>query len=222
MKLYCDPISTTSRPVMLFIAEQGLEVEQVHVDLMSGGHQDPAYLAINPNGLVPFLVDDDFSLGESSAILKYLADKFGSRAYPTELRARARVNEALDWFNTQFHECYCLFACYPHMGVPHGADPDLLKRLITYGEAHAGRWLEILDQHMLGDRPYVCGEEITLADYLGASFVRLGELGDFDLSPYRNIRRWLARLNNRPQWDAGYAGFLGLVAAIRGPTQAAA
>jgi glutathione S-transferase len=207
---------------MIFIAELGLDVELIPVDLLVGAHHDPVYLEINPNGLVPFLVDDDFSLGESSAILRYLADKFGARAYPSELKTRARVNEALDWFNTQFHECYCLFACYPHMGVPHGADPDLLKSLITYGEAHAGRWLTILDEHMLGDRAYVCGHEISLADYLGASFVRLGELGDFDLSPYRNIRRWLARLNARPHWDAGYAGFQGLVAAIRAPTQAAA
>ena len=78
MKLYCDPISTTSRPVLLFIAEQGLEVERVHIDLMSGGHLDPAYLAINPNGIVPYLVDGDFGLGESSAILKYLAERFDS------------------------------------------------------------------------------------------------------------------------------------------------
>ena len=222
MKLYCDPISTTSRPVMMFIAEAGLDVELVHVDLMSGGHQDPAYLAVNPNGLVPYLVDGDFGLGESSAILKYLAEKIGSPAYPAELKARARVNEALDWFNTQFHEYYCLFACYGAIGVPHGASPELLQAMAAYGRGHAGRWLTILDQIMLGGgRPFVCGEAISLADYLGASFTMLGEFVEFDLSPYPNVRAWLARLQSRPAWEPAYAGFHGLVAAIRAEPAAA-
>jgi glutathione S-transferase len=141
--------------VLLFIAEHGLDVELVHVDLMSGGHQDAAYLAVNPNGLVPFLVDGDLALGESSTILRYLADKIGSPAYPTELKARARVNAALDWFSTQFHEYYCLFTCYPNMGVPHGLDAVTGQSLMAYGRTHAGRWLKVLDEHMLGDRPFV-------------------------------------------------------------------
>lgn len=219
MKLYCDPISTTSRPVMLFVAEHGLDVELVHVDLMTGGHQDPAYLAINPNGIVPYLVDGDFGLGESSAILKYLAEKIGSPAYPADLQGRARVNEALDWFNTQFHEYFCLMTCYPNMGVPHGLDPVLGQGLMAYGEEHCVRWLKILDEHMLGDRYFVCGDTISLADYLGASFVMLGELAAFDLSPYPNIEAWLKRMQSRPAWSRTYAGFHGLVAAIRSQSQ---
>lgn len=219
MKLYCDPISTTSRPVMLFIAEHGLEVEFVHVDLMSGGHQDPAYLAINPNGIVPYLVDGDFGLGESSAILKYLADKVGSPAYPTELKARARVNEALDWLNTQFHEYYCLFTVYPHMGVPHGLDPVIAQGLMAYGESHCVRWLKVLDEVMLKGRDFLCGDEITLADYLGASYVTLGEIAAFDLTPYPNICAWVARMKARPAWDKTYAGFYGMVSFIRSQAQ---
>jgi glutathione S-transferase len=222
VKLYCDPISTTSRPIMMFIAEHGLDAELVHVDLMSGANLEPAYLAINPNGLVPFLVDGDFGLGESSAILRYLADKVGSPAYPKDLKARARVNEALDWFNTQFHEYYCLCACYGAIGVPHGASPELLGMMAEYGREHAGRWLKVLDEQMLGARPYVCGQEISLADYLGASFVLLGQFVDFDLSPYPNINAWLERMQARPTWEATYAGFHGLVAAIRQPATAAA
>ncbi len=222
MKLYCDPISTTSRPVMMFVAEAGLDVEFVHVDLMSGGNQDPAYLALNPNGLVPFLVDGDFGLGECSAILRYLAQKTGSPAYPTELQARARVEEAISWFSTQFHEYYCLFACYPAIGVPHGADPALLAQIQAYGAEHAHRWLKVLDANMLAGRAFVCGDEISIADYLGASFVMLGDFVDFDLSAYPNIRGWLGRLQQRPSWDPTFAGFRGFVAAVRGmQTQAA-
>ena len=110
MKLYCDPISTTSRPVMHYIADAGLPVELAHVDLMNGGNLAPEYLAINPNGCVPYLVDGDFRLGESSAILKYLADLSGGFAYPSDLKARAQVNAAMDWFYTNFHEYFCLMA----------------------------------------------------------------------------------------------------------------
>ena len=221
MKLFCDPISTTSRPVMLFIADHGLDVELAHVDLMTGGHQAPEYLAINPNGIVPFLVDGDLALGESSAILKYLAEKIGSPAYPTELKARAKVNEALDWFNTQFHEYFCLFTCYPAMGVPHGLDPQIGQALMAYGAEHAVRWLKLLDERMLGGRPYVCGDEISIADYLGGSFVTLGEIAAFDLSPYPNITAWLERLRASPNWNATYANFGGLVSMVRGMAMAA-
>jgi glutathione S-transferase len=219
MKLYCDPISTAARPVMLFIAEHGLEVEFVHVDLMTGGARDPAYLAVNPNGIVPFLVDGDFTLGESSAILKYLADKVGSPAYPTELKARAKVNEALDWFNTQFHEYFCLFTIYPNFGIPHGLDPVTGQGMIAYGEASAVRWLTVLDRHMLGDRDYVAGDAISLADYLGAAYVTLGEATAFDFSPYPNVERWVARMKALPSWDQAFAGFNGFVAAMRTQAQ---
>src|ERR1700741_3032894 len=77
MKLYADPISTTCRPVLL-AAETGTHMELHVVDLFSGAHMKPEFAAINPNCAVPTLADDDFVLTESSAILKYVADKIGS------------------------------------------------------------------------------------------------------------------------------------------------
>lgn len=207
MKLYCDPISTTSRPVMLFAAEAAIPLEQVHVDLMSQENRGGAYLALNPNGVVPYLVDGDFGLGESSAILKYLADKVGSPAYPTELKARARVNEAMDWFATNLHEYFCLFAIYPNFGIPQGVDAVLAQGMIAFGETHAPRWLKVLDQHMLGDRPFVCGEVMTLADYLGSGFITLGEAAAFDFSPYPNIQAWIARMKSLKHWGETFAAF---------------
>ena len=222
MKLYCDPISTTSRPVMLFIAEHKLDVELVHVDLMNNGNLEPDYLALYPNGTVPFLMDGDFALGESSAILKYLADKVGSPTYPAELKARARVNEALDWFNTNFHEYFCLFTVYPNFGIPHGVDEVLAQGMIAYGEAHCPRWLKVLDQKLGDGRPFVCGGDISLADYLGAGYVSLGEAIAFDFGPYPHIRAWLKRMKARPHWDGVYAGFYGFLSAIRAQAQVTA
>ena len=207
MKLYCDPISTTSRPVLMFIAEQGLDVEIVKIDLMAGGHQDPGYLALNPNGIVPFLVDGDFSLGESATILKYLAIRSHSTAYPESLKAQMKVDEALSWFTTQFHESFCVMVCYPNIGVPHGMSPSQLQELSAYGREHAPRWLRVLDRIMLADQPYLCGDRVTIADYLGLSFVLLGALAAYDFAPYPNIQAWIARMQARPAYVPTYAAF---------------
>jgi glutathione S-transferase len=224
MKLYCDPISTTSRPVLMFIAEAGLDVEIVKVDLLAGGQQDPEYLALNPNGIVPFLVDGDFKLGESVAILKYLAIRSHSTAYPESLKAQMKVDEALMWFSTQFHEYFCLFTCYPHMGVPHGASPELVAALTAFGAEHSPRWLKVLDEVMLREQPYICGDRVTLADYLGLSFVLLGRVAAYDFAHYPNIQAWIARMQARPAYVPTYAAFDTFVGFIRGqqPAPAAA
>ena len=87
MKLYYHPVSTVSRPIVLFAADNGIPLDYQVVDLMTGEHMKPPYRAINPSRLVPVLEDGDFRLTESSAILKYLADKFDSPAYPKDLRS---------------------------------------------------------------------------------------------------------------------------------------
>ena len=89
MKLYYDPMSTTSRPVLLFLLDEAIPVELEVIELFAGQHHAPPSVQIHPNQMVPFLVDGDFGLGESSAILKYLAEKTGSKAYPADLKARA-------------------------------------------------------------------------------------------------------------------------------------
>jgi glutathione S-transferase len=118
MKLHMSPISTTSRPVKLFCAEAGVDETMVPVDLMAGEHHGEKFVALNPNRLVPVLEDGDFVLTESSAILKYLADKVGSPLYPKDLEQRARVNERMDWFNTQLYRELGYHLVYPQL-FPH-------------------------------------------------------------------------------------------------------
>ena len=96
MKLYMHPVSTTSRPVMQFIADNNIKCDMEVVDILKGQHYEPAYSKLNPNHLIPMLDDDGFKLTESAAILKYLAEKAGSPAYPKDLKARARINEVMD------------------------------------------------------------------------------------------------------------------------------
>lgn len=208
MKLYYDPMSTTSRPVTLFLLDHDIPVELEVIELFADQHHSAEYARVNPNQIVPFLVDGDFGLGESSAILKYLAEKTGSPAYPSELKARARVNAAMDWFNTQLRRDFNMCLVYPQV-LPPGHVPDVDT---GWGLEASRRWLTVLDRHMIGDRRYVCGDEITLADYLGIAYVTLAELIAFDYSPWPNVARWIARMKTRPGWAAANAGFNGWIA----------
>lgn len=212
MKLYSDPISTTSRPVLHFAAESGIPLDLVHIDMMTGGAQHPDYLRINPNGIVPYLADGDFCLGECSAILKYLADRVASPAYPVEVRDRARVNEAMDWFATNLHKDLCVFGVYVAVMPPEGLDAASVQALVAYGRNRAARWMTVLNDTMLADRDFVCGDQITIADYLGATFVSFGEAGGFDLSPWPNVVAWMARMAARPGWDGAYGPFYSWIA----------
>ena len=136
MKLYQHPASTSSRPVIMFIADEGLDVEQQIVDIMAGEQYGEAFSRINPSNFVPVLEDGEFRLIESSAILKYLAETSGSATCPANPQARARVNEMMDWFNTNLYRGLGYGLVYPQT-LEYCAlqDEAALKLQITLGKA---------------------------------------------------------------------------------------
>ena len=167
MKLYYHPVLTTSRPIMLLAADDNIALDYEVVDLMTGAHLQPRFSGINPCQQVPVLEDGDFRLTESSAILKYLADKTGSPAYPTGLRERARVNERMDWFNTGFYRELGYGVIYPQIFPNYKReDATVQSAHLAWGREKARRWLTILDQHIIGSNA-MCGNQLTIADYLG-------------------------------------------------------
>lgn len=202
MKLYMHPVSNTSRPIILFIAENNLPVEQQVVDLMTGEHLKPPYLAINPNGLVPTLVDGDFILTESSSILKYLADKFNLPSYPKDLKARSKVNELMDWFNTGFYRDYAYGVVYPQI-YPHHKRPtdEIQKGTIEWGKGLTKKWLKVLNDHWLGHgNKYLAGDTLTIADIFGAGLLTCGHVTRDEFKDYPNIEAWLKRMQALPTW----------------------
>jgi glutathione S-transferase len=98
MKLYMHPVSTASRPVRLLIAETGIKCDEEIVDLLKGAHYEAPYASLNPNRMVPMLEDGDFRLTESSAILKYLADKYDLPAYPKDSIPNSTATLDMVWF----------------------------------------------------------------------------------------------------------------------------
>lgn len=208
MKLYYHPVSTTCRPIMLLAAEENIALDYELVDLFSGAHLQPAYCAINPSRQVPLLEDGDFRLSEASAILKYLADKAGSATYPQDLRRRASVNERMDWFNTGLYRDLGYGLIYPQCLPTHKRpDAQVQSAVLAWGRERARQWLDILDASLLGSHAFVCGDALTIADFLGAAYLTLGEVVRLDYSRWRNVSRWLAAMKARPSWAKVNEGF---------------
>jgi glutathione S-transferase len=213
MKLYMHPVSMTSRPVRLFIAEKGLNVEEEVVDLFTGAHHQEPFISINPNRMVPVLEDGDLRLTESSAILKYLAEKFDLPEYPKDLKERARVNEVMDWFNTNFYRDWAYNLAYPQIFPHHKrAGEEAQKVTLEWGKENARKWLQILNDHWLGpDKAYLTGERITIADYFGGTLLTLGEIIRCDLSQYPNVGRWMSNMKALRSWEPVNEAFYALV-----------
>jgi len=203
MKLYMHPVSMTSRPIRLFIGENNLDVEEQVVDLMTGEHTRDPYASINPNKLVPMLEDGDFRLTESSAILKYLATRFKLPSYPTELKQRAKVDEIMDWFNTQFYRDFGYGLAYPQI-FPHHKRPsdEIQQGTIEWGRERAQGWFQILNDFWIGPKKqYLCADQITIADYFGSCLATLGEIIRCDFAGYPNVHRWLGNMKKLKDWN---------------------
>ena len=218
MKLYMHPVSMTSRPVRLFIAENKIPVDEVTVDLFTGEHMKPPYSDLNPNSLVPMIEDGDMRLTESSAILKYLADKIGSPAYPKDLKARAKVNEIMDWLNTNFYRDWAYNLAYPQLFPNQKRRSDEAQAAtLAWGAEQSKRWLQVLNDHYIGpSNQYLTGNTITIADYFGAALVTLGELIGCDLKAYPNISRWLDNMKKLKSWPQVNEVFDGFKAQLKG------
>jgi len=218
MKLYMHPVSTGARAVRLMIAEHGIPCDEVLVDLLSGEHQQKDYLSRNPSGLLPMLEDGDFRLTETSAILKYLADKYDLAAYPKDLKQRARVNEVMDWFNTQFYRDFGYGLVYPQMlpGMRRRSDESQAE-VVERGQAGAKKWLHVLNDYWLGpDKPYLCGDQPTIADYFGSAVATLGEGIGCEFADYPHVCRWLDDMKKLKSWSEVNQAFAGFAAANKG------
>jgi glutathione S-transferase len=199
MKLYMNPTSPNVRRVRLAAAVLGLELEEKTLDFVKGEHKSPEFLALNPNGAVPTLVDGDFVLTESRAIMQYLASrKPESGLFPRDEAARADVTRWQFWDSSHFSPALgTLFfqkILRPVFGM---GDPDPQK----IEEALAGfrRFGAVLDRRLDG-RKYVVGDALTIADLTLASSLMYASQTDVPLSEFPNIETWFARITELDAW----------------------
>lgn len=187
MKLYGFPLSGNAHRVQAFLTLLGIDHEYISVDLKAGAHKAPEFLAMNPLGQVPVLVDGDVVLRDSLAILNYLASKYDTDNVwnPAAPLARARVQE---WLSIAGHEVIngpFLVRATKLFGSP--GDPEALR-------AKTVALFETLFEPHLADRDWLVGDTPTLADIACYSCMARVTEGDFSLEPYPAIRAWLARV----------------------------
>jgi glutathione S-transferase len=217
MKLYYHPASTTSRAVMLGAREMGVDLEYRLVDLLTGEHLKSAYSEVNPNCLVPCLQDGDFRVTESATILRYLGETSRAPAYPGDARERARINEAMDWVNSNLYKDLGYGLVYPQIFPHHRrATDEVQKGTLEWAQGKTRRWLQVLDTWMIGpSKPFLCGSAATIADYFAGSIISLIELIHSDMSGYPNVMRWYANVKGLQHWRAVNEVFDGFVASVR-------
>jgi glutathione S-transferase len=217
MKLHFHPVSTASRPVVLFCADANISYEPVIVDLMKGAHYEEPFVTLNPSKQVPVLEDGDLVLTESSAILKYLAEKANSPAYPKDIKARARINERMDWFNTQHYREWGYHLIYPQI-FPHHVRPteEAQRATVEWGREKSEAWLKVLNDNIIGSHKYLCGDTITIADYFGAEILAAGDLIGVTYKRFPNVDRWMSAMRALPGWKKTNEATDGYAASLKG------
>ncbi|XP_020579119.1 glutathione S-transferase T1-like [Phalaenopsis equestris] len=103
LRVFADRMSQPSRAVLIFCKLNGIDFEEVRIDISKGDHRSKEYKEINPMGQVPAIVDGNFKLFESHAILRYIAGAFpgvSDHWYPSDVFSRAKINSILDWHHS--------------------------------------------------------------------------------------------------------------------------
>jgi glutathione S-transferase len=200
MDFYFGRYSGNSARAAFGLEETGAAFEQHLLDVKAGENRSPAYLAINPMGKIPALVDGELRLWESNAINWYAAERFPRAGLlPETPEGRASVHRWLF-----FQAAHVTPACVPVFRATNARvkafwqPPDDPRGLET-GRKELARYLPVLEGALEG-RDWL-ERKLTLADIAHAPHLLLIAEGGFDFAPYPRVRGWLDRLQARPAWQ---------------------
>ena len=191
--LYSAPLSGNAYKVRLFLSLLGLEFEETVINLQARDHRAEWFLALNPRGQVPTLVDGEVTIWDSQAILAYLARRYGEDWMPIEPVALAEV---MQWLAVAENELLFGLARARAVRV-FGREFDLAS-CKAYGRAG----LEVLERRLAGHAWLAAGRP-TIADVACMPYVALSYMGDVPLDDYPAVRAWVARVR-------GLAGFVAM------------
>lgn len=194
MKVWGRPNSINVQKVLWCCGELGLSPQHIVVGGEFGGTQDPDYVAMNPNRLVPTLEDDGFVLWESNVIVRYLSQKFGAGGLcPQDIRHRFDCERWMDWEATTLWPALRPVFIGLIRTPKEKLDPETQKR----DNAKCVAVLTLLDEK-LSDRRFIGGDFFSMADIpIGASVYRWYAL-DIAHPRLPNLRRWYGALTERP------------------------
>jgi glutathione S-transferase len=199
MKLYCFQPSPNTWKVRAFAHQIGLPLELEIVDLTKGAQKKPEYLALNPTGRTPTLVDGDLKLWESSAIMQYLGSQKKTLLWPDDAKSRADIMRWQSWHLQHWSRGTTTFVFENLVkGILKIGPPDEKALAQAADLFHADA--AVLDKH-LGTHPYLVGDTLTLADFTVAAPLFLAEAGKIPLEKYSNVSRWFGAQAALPAWQ---------------------
>ena len=190
----------TSRKVKAVVNSLKFDIEIKYLDLLKGEQKNPDYLLHNPNGTVPTLVDGDFNLWESNAIMQYLCDttQGGDTLFPGDIITRSDIVRWQFWEMAHFNRTTQVFVWENFVKPTFDMGKtnfDLVE--VATGDFH--KYATTLDNH-LKNKQFLVGEKLSLADYSVANVAALYALAKVPVESYRNINDWIARLDAIPAW----------------------
>lgn len=198
MDLYYGRMSGNSSRAVFGLFEAGAPFTPRLVDTQKGENKSAAYLAVNPMGKIPALVDGDFKLWESNAINGYAAEKLAPQLLGKGAEGHARVQRWL-FFQTAHVTPACIQvfrSTNAKVQAFWGMKPD--AQALEHGRKELARYLPVLEA-ALHDHDWLEGD-FSLADVACAPHFMLVREGGFDFSPYPRVAAWLERLLSRPAW----------------------
>lgn len=196
-KLYDFEFSGNCQKIRMMLAFLGLDYEKVSIDLLGGQQNQDDFLAINPLHKVPVLDDNGFVLRDSSAILIYLAERYGGRDwYPEDPEVRGRIQQWLSFAVYDIANSFLIaraLILFKREGDLEGA------------EARSREALAVLEDQ-LEKTAWLAAEHATIADVACYPYTALLEDGRLSLADYPATRRWFERVEALPN----YVGMKGL------------
>ena len=182
LKLYGGARSRASI-VQWYLEELEVPYEFILLDMQAGVHRQPEFLAINPMGKVPAIVDGDFQVWESGAILFYLAQKYGNM--PPSLEEQAKINQWIFFANATLGPGIFVEASREQ------ETPKLMKPL----------------NQILERQPFLLGDELSVVDVaVGSILAYIPMMLKLDLSEYPAILDYIKRLTERPAFQKTIGG----------------
>ncbi len=200
MKLLGRLPSINVRKVMWTAAQLGLNLEREDWGPGFRSPKEPEYLALNPNGLIPVLIDGDFVLWESNSICRYLANRQGATALlPDEPQARARVEQWMDWQGGELNNSWRVAFLALVRGQP--ATPEAIEASVASWNRH----MAMLDGQLAKTGAFVTGAGFTLADVVLGLSAQRWKNAPIERVGLPAVDAWLERLSTRP----GFADYVG-------------
>jgi glutathione S-transferase len=198
LTLYYNPLTVNSIKVILLCKVLKIEPEYKLIQLQKAEHKSVEFLQLNPEGKVPVLIDDNFVLTESAAILQYLAHNNKSTLWPDEITEQAEVLKWLFWQGNDWNKTVGAYA-HHQVVLPHWRN----SAAEGFSEQHVEEFETIMStfNDVLKGKEYLVGNHLTLADISLGSYLMFADEAKMPLEKYRNVRCWLEKMKAMPWWQ---------------------